>query len=1285
MTQKICRTLCLLMALLLIASAAGKAWAQGGTRGTVVLTVTDPIGRAVQGAKLTIVDPTTKAVRSGSTSENGSYTFSGLLGGIYKLTIEKTGFAPVKYDAVQVEAARVTGLNVALKIGGDTEQVVVVAEASPLVEATSSSIGTNFDLKDIETLPFGEDVNNLTSLVPGAANGVFNGMRREAETSTLDGVVSSPQRFKGYGADPAVEARLENVDEAVVQTDQLDLNQGYGQANMMTGFSTRRGGDRYHGRVYTILSDPSLAANGYWNDYEISKGKETSKAARDSLGVHTLTWGPSVGGPIPIPGYKDKLFFFASYTRISTGGSTTATSYIPSANLQSGIFGYAGTDGSTYDLNLFTLAKTVDLGASRWYSANSGIATEISQLNTYAKAASYTGADESDPYNITDIKYQVPGQSVSKYPTLRLDYNATKNLHVDLALNENTYSGPNTSPMYPGDTDFESKQKNKTYTAALGVDWVVNSQLVNQLRGGYLYYYNSVTPTDGDKNQLENPIEWDDPQGKLQSPQLHVAGMSVFYPQGSLSDNLVWQHGSHNTNLGVSWYREQDHYWNQMTGYTYIDMGMGTSDPAINAFTGPDSGVSTITMPNSTTTQNTYAQAYYAMLAGRLSDEYYSNVLNTSTKTYLPGRPVWDEVQGAFGIYAQDSWRITPSLTLNYGMRWDFTGDDYDKAGNYYTLNKEAVWGLSGYKNQFNPGSFTATDADLNYTPNKHIYSPTYVSPQPSVALAWNPHYDDGILGKLLGGSSTVIRAGYALRNYTNSEQNVYDFAQQGTVGITNNNNAASAEPVNGVQATGTYTPGTYAFGDTIPDSVFSHDVTAMKSSFSESSLSLENMSFTAIDKHIRQPYVQSWNLGIQRQLGKDNALEIRYVGNHSSHEWIPIDPNEVNVFENGFLAEFEQAQANAIASGYTSFQGDGTKMPFMTAAFGSDATQWTNGTFMTDLQNGKVGDFANTLAGTNYFCNWASGMSSLCKSQLSISGGNGAYPSNYFQANPYATGTETKVLVSEGSSNYHSLQAEFRQKNFHGASFTANYTFAKAEGVRPLAGGDSANFYPVTMRNMHLSYTPADSDIRQIFHLYGTYDLPFGKGKTFLGNANGLVNRLVGDWTVGTITTMKTGLPFLLSGGNHTYNDYTDGGIVLNNVTLKQLRKSVGVWNKNSGSGAFFINPKYRANSNYLTPNTTPGTIGLRPWLWGPHAFTSDMQLTKTVPIKEGLKFYLAADANNVFNHTTWVTNVTPSSNTATFADSSVANVGTYFGYVSGTSGASSGRYITLRANFEF
>jgi hypothetical protein len=162
--------------------------------------------------------------------------------------------------------------------------------------------------------------------------------------------------------------------------------------------------------------------------------------------------------------------------------------------------------------------------------------------------------------------------------------------------------------------------------------------------------------------------------------------------------------------------------------------------------------------------------------------------------------------------------------------------------------------------------------------------------------------------------------------------------------------------------------------------------------------------------------------------------------------------------------------------------------------------------------------------------------------------------------------------------------------------------------------------------------------DLRNVVHANGTYDLPFGKGRQWL-NHGGVTNAILGGWTLGDIFTFQTGAPQVILGGNSTFNDYGDGGVILNGVTRSQLQSSVGVYSVGNAGYVNAINPSYitpgvGANASYLKPNTTAGTFGQIFYMYGPHQTFNDMSLTKRIAITERIRFVLQAEFLNAFNH---------------------------------------------------
>jgi hypothetical protein len=225
-----------------------------------------------------------------------------------------------------------------------------------------------------------------------------------------------------------------------------------------------------------------------------------------------------------------------------------------------------------------------------------------------------------------------------------------------------------------------------------------------------------------------------------------------------------------------------------------------------------------------------------------------------------------------------------------------------------------------------------------------------------------------------------------------------------------------------------------------------------------------------------------------------------------------------------------------------------------------------------------------------------------------------------------------------------------------------------------------------MTLRDMRKGYGPQPFDLRHVMHISGTYDLPIGKGKAFL-NSNNLASRLLGNWTIGSLMIFQSGAPVQLTGGNSTYNDYADGGIVLTGVTRKQLQSAVGVHRVPGTTYANLIDPKYLssstggpANSAYINPNTTPGTIGDVVYLHGPHAFYHDLSLSKPVPIREGIDFKLQSEFLNVWNHPVFGSTPASFGGTGWQYSNGVQSTNFAQGYVTNNP-----RWIELRGNISF
>lgn len=1248
-----CRTTILrgMLVLLVCLGLLPVAWGQQ-SQGSINVTVLDPSGSVISGAQLKLVDVATNDAREATTLDAGNYKFVNLNFGSYKLTVSKGGFETHTYHVV-VQAARNTDVQATLKIGSEAMVVDVEGGVAPLIETSSNATNMTIDTKAIEDLPLGgRNIAQLSRLSAGY-NGTWNGLPTMAQGNTIDGIVGNTSRWRySGGADVAgVTPRLENIAEMTVSTDQLDLNQGWGNSNMQITYVTRRGSNEYHGRVYEDHRNSALNAHN-WNS-----------ASKPHMILNEF--GGSVGGPI----VKDKLFFFGSFSMSKQPGGFKAQNRIFTSDAQQGIFKF----GNGQQVNLFTLAAAynnaneTNLPTTRL----SVVADRLSQINGYVPKGMIDTTATTDP-NIQALYWYQTNPVTYYYPTFRLDYNLSQKVKLNLAYNQTKMNSPGANAgWFPGD-GLAADNKSNAVTASLGVDWTISPTLVNQFKAGYLYtaaWYGVNGPTsyrNGYQLTWGYPtdMDWNIWDNYAMSGMYYNLPNSRLQPVISLSDTMTWVKGKHMYSFGFNAYRDQNKYWDPPEGYPNYNLGLAVGDPALQAIT-----TSSLTVDGvaPTSTELARAQQLYAILAGRISNISGRHAYDTSTGQYATGTSssTLNELLKSWGLFFQDSYKIKPNLTLNYGLRWDFVSPDKDLTGKYHTLSPADLFGPSGVGNLFQPGTLTGT-SDPVYRATQSAYGSWNVTPQPSFGLAWTPRSEDNFFNKLLGGDKTVIRAGYSLRRFTEPQQFVWDVGSSYAYSFYQ---SFSAKPSSS-GASGTFVPGSLAWGNNF-GGTYLFSPAQYDKVIPLSGATFSGDAAAGLNPKIRQPYTQSWNLGIQRDLGASRVIEFRYNGSRTIHQWIAQNINEVNIFENGFLNEFKHAQANLAINGGTSFApgAAGTyALPIMTAA----GVSFTDAGFIQNLQNGQAGSFAGTLAGTrDYFCNMVGSTFSPCGTSY---GAGAGYPINFWMANPYAIGSWTGAayMTDIGFSNYSALQVELRQKAWHGVSATANYTWSHTLGVAT-AGDWMGGYKQGTIRDLKSSYGPANTDRLNVIHLNVTYDLPFGRGKQFL-NRGGIVDKVLGGWTASSILTLQSGAPFRLTGANSTYNDLAPGGVTLTGITAADLQKHVGLFH-NSSNQVRYLDPTWVSNmltNGSISSNTTPGTLGQTIFLHGPHQTFTDLGISKSASITERIRLKFQMEMLNAFNHPVFTYSGTSVDDSAGFGSATLDR-------------AYRPRNIEFRANIEF
>jgi hypothetical protein len=1224
------RRITILLALALAVLVPLVAMAQVTATGEIHGVVKDPSGAVVPGAQIQLKDQATGITKEAKSGAEGTFEFFNLAFGKYQLKVTAPGFQTALYNDVVVDAGRKADVPVNLAIGQPSETVTVEA-AGVRLETTSNQVAMTIPNTYIQELPLqNRDVLQFALLMPGSTGSggtaTFNGLPNASMNITLDGMNNNSQRFKSGGTSfyEFAPTRLDSIEEVTISTTGTGADAAGGGA-MSVAFVTRRGTSNYHGKVFDQWANTDLNANSFVNNYR------KPYIPRPILNQHD--WGGDAGGPLKIPFvpyFKDKLFFFANFEAMPRPSTSTYTTSYLISQAQQGTYTYFGIDNQNHTINVLQLA-----GQNGYASKiDPTVQNILSQINATQANATPQPMTTSDLNHQT---YQWPyADGYHEYfPTARLDYQINKNLHWNGAWNMR-WQYNDGLPSYPGLSQVYGSYWIETQVVSNGLDWTIKPNMVLAsnfgIQDNWEVFY-----------QEDNIHLWDSQGARRIYLESGVGDLIPNYtpwnrnnPVYSLKEDLNWVKGKHTIQLGGLLTRTS--FWEESWGDAGVlneDLALDSADPVQSVF-------STTTMPFVRTNASDIANAaqLYATLTGRIGSIWSSRNVDEVSHQYQNWSPLMQRfARTSLGIYAQDSFHARPDLTVNFGLRWEFSGAIHNTNGIDATPDIANLMGPSA--ELFHPGKLDGVlNPQLNLTP--YTYHGDKVNPAPTLGFAWSPTGGKGLMRKLFGGK-TVIRSSFAIDYYDE--------------GLNTVSNTLSSNPGSG-QSMWLY-PGMTGFnsgGLTLQSSVPALSVFPDKFSFPMPESWFYPVYLSTTMPELKTPYVQNWTFGIQREIAKGNVLEIRYVGNRAVHMWHNYDLQETNIFENGFLNDFKNAQNNLAIDTANGFKNDFSNhnlpgevaTPIFDAAFGAIGSTpalslsqgYKSSSFITNLTQGTAASMANSMANSiTYFCHLVGSNFSPCGFDAA-----GHYAMNFFRPNPYAS--DIYVLDDNGDSWYHALQVDLRRSFSKGLQLNANYTFSKALGDMNNSSDQTATAQPRTLRDHKLDILPLFNDRRQTLRVFGTYELPMGPGR-FLSVENGFINRVIGGWTVSLNFQAVSGGVSRLSSGRYTYNYFTstsnsaDGGVVLlNGLTPQSIKDMAGTYTFNPVNQNFYYLPTNligsdgRANPADIQPCSSPGQICQYVYLYGPWSYTTNMALRKQTRINERMSLLLSAEGSNVFNH---------------------------------------------------
>ena len=834
--------LTLLIALLLLVPAHAGAQAVYGSISGII---TDPSGAVVPGATVTITSVERKTTDEVVTNESGFYVKERLLPGVYEVKAELQGFKSAVFPSIRVNVDTQTPLNIKLEPGAITE-AVTVAGFSPILKTDRADVATTFDSKEINDLPvLDRNFTKFILLTPGTQQLQWQHAASENPQGSTQTMVNG-QHFSGTGyqldgtenRDPilgiiVINPNFEAIGETKITSQNYDAEFGQATAGVIS-VQTRSGTNNLHGSGFEFYQDDRFQARNPFSQAtrDPSTGRFLPKTKKNQF-------GGALGGPIQ----KDRIFIFGDYqgTRSNVGGSKLLT--VPTAAARTG-------DLSAYGTNIYDPQGGAP--AQRTQFSNNTIPTGRLSPQALALLRLIPLPNQPGTDNGTINNFVASGSELFNNDTfdVRIDGRISNRLNAfgRYSFADFTRDGP-TSFGQGGGAELVSlggTSKVRNQSLALGFDRTIGTSMTADFRLGYFKYKVAVLPFD----YGTTPAKDAGIQG-LNLDNTFASGLPAGFVDGKGGFNFGSGLGVNRCNCPL----DQDEKQLQLVGNLTklvqnhtVKFGMDVRR-AWNLRVPSDAHRSGELTFNIDRTRGP--------TGGGLGLATF--LLGDVTRLYRYISPFTDagERQWRHFYYAQDTWRATSKITVNYGLRLD-------------VINPQTVSGAG-------KGGFllaTVSDGQVDIpSPNILVAGVGGVPLNGGIknSLNWAPRA--GVTYQL--NERTVIRGGYGRS---------YDIGVFGSLfghSVTQNLPVLSAQQLSGANSF----DAVFNLSQPAPPPVF-------VSAPSNGQFAVPNGVFTrALPDKQRPPTVDAYNITVQREIGQQMSVEVGYVGNHGARVFIGDGP----------------------------------------------------------------------------------------------------------------------------------------------------------------------------------------------------------------------------------------------------------------------------------------------------------------------------------------------------------------------------------------------------------
>ena len=1102
--------------------------------GTVVGTVTDSSGAVVGGAAVTIKNNGTNVSQTVTTGSAGDYTIVNLIPGTYEITVSHAGFQSVTQSSVDVQIGGSTRINVTLPVGNVTESVTVTATQAGL-QTDNATLGGVVEGEQVVQAPLnGRNVNNLLDFIPGVvpgggtqgstmANGGSGNFQAGGQTQAIAyGNYQIGGGFSGqslFFIDGVGSNIAENNVNTLVPTQDAVQEFRVSTNNVSAEFGGYAGG-------IVQISTKSGTNQFHGNAYEYFRN--TALDANDwfsnheGLGksvLHQNQYGANLGGPI----WRNKAFFFFSWEHESLISASPINATVPTTAELSGDFSkdpqiiYDPTTGKPFPQNMIP-SNRID-----------AVAQKILELETPNEARV-----NQTPYT-TNFFASAPIEGFQNQYNARFDLNPTPS---DSIFARYTFWNPHNGDSDPfGTKTGAGPTGNYTQEGVLGGSHVFNANTIADLHLSYLENYNFQYPlSDGFDMSSISPAygtiqsESQDKEGLL--PGLGIQGYGIGAELSQLYwNNNVWAIsgsltkilGRHTIKAGAQWRQVLWENYGNSQG-----LGMGASPFFTSA----------------SATDATDGNALASFLLGINSNAGISSV------------GTWHAFLHNYAFYVNDTYQVNTKLTVTAGVRWEQPGAYSEENNLDSVLQPNAAVTIGGLSSITNP----ATGATVPLTGRlAFVDSPQYGSRREE-SLHWDlfsPRL--GIAYRVT--PQTVLRLGYGISYLPaemtadspgNSPINSAGTGVSNTVGqpllttvdnpLPNGINLPSGRTQAGLNAALGQ-----GIGGRIPDQSYG--------------------------------YVQQWNAGAERGVGKNSTVTLAYAGSKGTHL--------------------------VLSQGFTGTGLNLNQLPDRYDSLGAS------------LLNQVPNPFYGVLpAGTTY------GAPTIAEGYL-------------LEPHPQYSGIY-QVVPRDGNSTYNALQASYIRRFNHGGIVQGAYTWGKllsnTDNTSSFQDGQGGLGNIQDNTNLKAEKSLSLQDVANILVVNYGIDLPFGRGQMYLSNLHGIGNEVLGGWRVDGITTFRSGLPIALQAAGNDLSQFGTGPI-RPNYTSGCGRKISGAPHTDARADKWFNTSCFTQPGVFSFGNESRVDPALR----AEGEDNWDFAGSKFFDVTDRAKMQFSAQIFDLFNHAQW------------------------------------------------